>query len=84
MMGRSKSTTLNFLKDKVRNQVQNWDGRWISQAGREILVKSVVQSLPTYTMSVFLLPMHIIKEFERVISKYWWEKTQATIEKFTG
>ncbi|KAL8099525.1 hypothetical protein AgCh_031966 [Apium graveolens] len=71
MMGRSKSSTLSFLKDKVRKTIQNWDDRWISQAGREILMKSVIQSLPTYAMSVFLLPMDIIKEFERMISKYW-------------
>lgn len=72
MMGRSKSSTLSFLKDKVRKKIQTWDGRWISQAGREVLVKAVIQYLPTYAMSVFLLPMDIIKEFERMFSKYWW------------
>lgn len=70
MMGRSKSATLGFLKDRVRKTVQNWDGRWISQAGREVLVKSVAQALPTYVMFVFLIPMDIIKEFERILSKY--------------
>lgn len=61
MLGRNKSATLGFLKDKVRQKVQSWDGKWISQVGKEVLVKTVVQALPTYAMSVFLIPMNIIK-----------------------
>lgn len=72
MMGRSKSSTLGFLKDKVKKRIQSWDGRLISQGRKEVLVKSVVQSLPTYAMSVFLLPVEITKNLERVISKFWW------------
>lgn len=44
----------------------------ISQAGREVLIKNVAQALPTYAMSVFLLPMEIIKDFERSLTRYWW------------
>lgn len=44
----------------------------MSQAGREILIKNVAQALPTYAMSVFLLPLEITKDFERSLSKYWW------------
>lgn len=39
---------------------------------KNVLVKSVVQSLPIYVMSVFLILFDIIKDFERVISKFWW------------
>lgn len=72
MMGRSKVASLIFLKDKVRSKIKNWDGRWFSQAGREILVKTVVQALPTYTMSIFLLPNKIIQELESMFSEFWW------------
>lgn len=72
MMGQSKSVTLGFLKEKVRKRVLNWDGRSITEAGKEVLVKLVVQTLPTYVMNVFLVPINIIKEFKRVILKYWW------------
>lgn len=81
ILGRNKSTALGFLKDKVRQRVQSWDGRWISQAGREVLVKSVVQALPTYAMSVFLIPMNIIKDLERMISKYWWGASSTGAKK---
>lgn len=77
MMGRSKSSTLGFLKDKVKRRVQSWDGRLISQGGKEVLVKSVTQSLPTYAMSVFPLPLEITKDLERVISKFWWNSKSS-------
>ncbi|XP_074346913.1 uncharacterized protein LOC141685724 [Apium graveolens] len=72
MMKRSKSATLGFLKDQVRRKASIWDGKIISKGGKEVLVKSVIQALPTYAMSVFLLPSDITKDFERSISRFWW------------
>lgn len=56
IIGRNKSVTLGFLRKKIRQKLQSWDGKLLSQASREILVKSVAQTQPRYTMSVFLLP----------------------------
>lgn len=70
MMGRSKAEILGFIKDKVRNRLQSWDDRWFSQAGKEILVKTVVQVVPSYTMSVFLIPLKVIHDLEKLFSKF--------------
>lgn len=74
MVGRNRSVTFGFIKDKVRKRLQSWDGRFFSQGGRETLVKAVAQTLPSYAMSVFLLPIEITKDIERTISKFWWGK----------
>ncbi|KAL8148706.1 hypothetical protein AgCh_005895 [Apium graveolens] len=42
-----------------------------ADCGKEILVKSVAQTLPTYAMYVFLLPAEIHRDIERTISKFW-------------
>uniref|UniRef100_A0A803PCT2 Reverse transcriptase n=1 Tax=Cannabis sativa TaxID=3483 RepID=A0A803PCT2_CANSA len=55
-MNRNKSVMLGFLKEKMRNQIKGWDGMFLSRTGKEVLLKMVVQSLPTYAMRVFLLP----------------------------
>ena len=44
----------------------------LSQAGREILIKAVVQAIPTYTMSCFKLPVGLCTEIESLIRKFWW------------
>lgn len=36
------------------------------------MTKSVVQALPTYTMSVLQLPAGICDELKRTIRDYWW------------
>uniref|UniRef100_A0A803NLX6 Reverse transcriptase domain-containing protein n=1 Tax=Cannabis sativa TaxID=3483 RepID=A0A803NLX6_CANSA len=47
-------------------------GRMLSRAGKEVLLKSVAQALPSYAMNVFLLPVDTCKELERLMAKFWW------------
>lgn len=78
LIGRNKSGVLGFLKEKMKQRVLSWKEGWITQAGREVLIKGVAQAMPTYAMSLFLLPLEIIRDFERTLSRYWWgEKGNA-------
>jgi hypothetical protein len=48
-----------FLLESLGEYKLDWMVGWkrlLSQAGKEILIKAVVQSISTYNMSVFLLP----------------------------
>ena len=40
--------------------------------GKEILIKAVAQSIPTYTMSVFQLLMKLCDELNSMCAKFWW------------
>ncbi|KAM6571073.1 hypothetical protein CsatA_015153 [Cannabis sativa] len=71
-MNRNKNAVLRYLKDKVRQRIQSWDNKFLSCAGKEVLIKSVLQSLPSYAMNVFLLTDEICKDIERMMSKFWW------------
>ncbi|XP_060964883.1 uncharacterized protein LOC133033858 [Cannabis sativa] len=72
VMGRNKNAILGFLKDKMQKRIQSWEGRLLSKAGKEVLIKTVAQALPTYAMSVFLLPVETCNKLEGMMSKYWW------------
>ena len=54
LVGRSKYHTFSYLKDRIRKKLQGWKGKLLSRAGKEILIKAVAQSIPTYTLSVLL------------------------------
>jgi len=56
----------------VWKKLQGWKEKLLSQARREVLIKSVIQAIPAYTMSCFKLPKGLIKELEVLIRKFWW------------
>ncbi|XP_030949032.1 uncharacterized protein LOC115972957 [Quercus lobata] len=41
-------------------------------AGREILIKAVVQATPMYTMNCFKLPDSLCNELNSLIRNFWW------------
>lgn len=77
ILGRSKSVILGYLKDKVYSRIRSWEGKHMSRSGKEVLVKSVVQTLPAYTMNVFLLPFEITRDIEKSISRFWLNTSQT-------
>ena len=44
----------------------------LSQAGREVLIKAVVQAIQTYTMCCFKLPLGLCNKIEKLIRVFWW------------
>uniref|UniRef100_A0A2N9EX83 Reverse transcriptase domain-containing protein n=1 Tax=Fagus sylvatica TaxID=28930 RepID=A0A2N9EX83_FAGSY len=72
MVGRAKYKSFTQLKDRVWNKIQGWKGKLLSQAGREVLIKAVVQAIPAYTMNVFKLPKKLCADLERMVRDFWW------------
>ena len=72
MIGRSKYSSFMQLKERVWRKIQGWKGKLLFQAGREVLIKAVVQAIPTYTMNVFKLPQKLCHELEKMICDFWW------------
>ena len=72
LVGRRKYRTFSFLKDRVWKKLQGWKGKNLSIVGKEILIKAVVQSISTYTMGVFQLPVKLYEELQSMCARYWW------------
>lgn len=71
-IGKSKTEVFSYLKERLWARVQGWQEKTLSMAGREILIKSVLQAIPTYVMSCFRLPRSILDEVEKIIRGFWW------------
>ncbi|XP_074347377.1 uncharacterized protein LOC141686227 [Apium graveolens] len=76
ILGRKKSVILGYLKDRACSQVNKWNGKCISSSGKEVLIKTTAQALPTYAMNVFLLPQDITNHIEKTLASYWWKTSQ--------
>lgn len=44
----------------------------MSQAGKELLLKAMVQAIPTFAMGGFKLPIGLCRDIEMLIKKFWW------------
>ena len=46
VVGRKKKVSLNYIKERVLSKLQGWKEKLLSQSGREILLKAVMQEFP--------------------------------------
>ena len=74
LVGKNKKAIFAFIKDKTWQMINGWKMRLLSKAGKEILLKSVIQSIPSYLMSVFLIPLSLCAELERMMNSFWLGK----------
>nr|XP_051221192.1 uncharacterized protein LOC127339372 [Lolium perenne] len=69
---RSKSKAFGFLLEKVWKKIQGWKERFLSKAGKEILVKAVAQAIPIFAMSCFDLTKTFCDDLSSMVCRYWW------------
>jgi hypothetical protein len=71
LVGKSRMAAFKKLKDRVWKRLQDWKIKFLSQAGKEILIKAVIQAIP-YSMNIFLLPKTLCSEMNSLMQKFWW------------
>ena len=71
LVGHKKNESFTHIKQQVWKKLAGWEAKLLSQAGREILIKSMAQALPTYTMACFKLPLSLCHEIESMICKFF-------------
>jgi len=71
-VGRSPTSTFNFLPERMWRKIRGWNDRPLSRAGKEVMFKSVIQAIPIYVMSCFRLPAAICDKMRTTISNHWW------------
>lgn len=71
-VGRTKNGVFAYFKDRVWKNVQGWMEQCLAGSSKEILIKSVVQEIPTYSMALFKLPLGLCQHIATMIRKFWW------------
>lgn len=71
-VGRNKRSTFQCIKYREWRKLQLWKGKFFSIGGREILIKVVATTIPTYTMGI------LVKDIQGLIARYWWGGDDAS------
>jgi hypothetical protein len=70
LVGNSRMREFKNLRDKVDKRLSDWKTKFLSKAGKKVLIKAVAQAIPTYSMSIFLLPKELCKELNQLMQKF--------------
>jgi hypothetical protein len=71
-VGRSVNEAFKHIKDRVWKNIQGWIELILSVGGKGVLIKSVLQAIPTFSMSCFKLPRGLCEHINSLIRSFWW------------
>lgn len=71
-IGKNRKEAFQFITQRIKNKLESWYTKFLSPAGKEVLLKAVITDIPTYTMSCFMLPKTMIQEITKAMRKFWW------------
>ncbi|KAJ0621814.1 putative RNA-directed DNA polymerase [Helianthus annuus] len=60
------------IYDTLESRLASWKARNLSIGGRVVLLKSVLESLPVYFMSLFKAPCGVINGLEAIMRRFLW------------
>lgn len=65
-------STWDPIVRKVESRLAIWKRKLISQSGRLTLIKSVLNSLPLYCLSLFRIPVSVAKKLRQLQCRFFW------------
>ncbi|CAN1172032.1 Putative ribonuclease H protein At1g65750 [Linum perenne] len=77
VLKRSKVESFQFLEDVVAKRLQTWKGKFLSPAGMEVLLNSVVVALPVYAMGTYIIPKTTFDRINSLMANFWWGQTDS-------
>jgi len=65
MVGMDPNVVFGYIKDRVWQRISSWSSKCLSKAGREVMIKSVLQAIPSYVMHICSLLTSLISTIEK-------------------
>ncbi|GMI85899.1 hypothetical protein HRI_002259200 [Hibiscus trionum] len=74
-VGRDKKKAFADLRGRFLKCSKNWNSCKLSQGGKSIFIRSVLQALPLFAMCCFLFPKSICQELESIMARFCWQRS---------
>uniref|UniRef100_A0A2N9G1S1 Reverse transcriptase domain-containing protein n=1 Tax=Fagus sylvatica TaxID=28930 RepID=A0A2N9G1S1_FAGSY len=62
----------NPILEKLERRLSGWQKLYLSKGGRLTLLKSTLSSLPTYFLSLFTIPISVVRRIEKLQRDFLW------------
>lgn len=73
--GRARSAGLAWIKERVLGKIEGWKENLLHMAGKEVLIKAVLQAIPLYAMPILRFPINLCKSICSEIARFWWSSS---------
>jgi hypothetical protein len=68
---------LQPLVDKIIKRIAWWRGKLLTQAGRLVLIKTCIASIPIYLLSLFKFPKWAINLINSHMAHFLWDNYEG-------
>lgn len=62
--------------EKIGKRLEGWSKALLSCEGRYTLVKSVLNGIPIYVLSLFKIPAKVAKALEKLMRDFLWRERE--------
>ena len=69
--GKDKKAATEEIIEKVRQRLQGWKMKTLSQASKTTLISSVASSIPSYQASSLLLRKQVCNKLDSMNRNFW-------------
>lgn len=74
--GRRKREGFAFIVDRIKRRAISWSSKFLSRAGKMVMLLSVLSAVPSHAMSFFELPQALCDQIQSLLTRFWWDTTQ--------
>ena len=71
--GRKKRDLFASIIDRIVVKAVSWSTRFLSSAGKMVMLKAVLTAVPSFAMTCFLLPVGLCKMIQSALTRFWWD-----------
>eukprot|EP00253_Pinus_taeda_P017522 PITA_17522 len=67
----------HWILAKLESKLKHWSYKWLSRAGRLVLIKYVLMAIPVYWDSLTWVPKGILNSIEKLCSRFLWAGSKS-------
>ncbi|CAM8965610.1 unnamed protein product [Rhodiola kirilowii] len=72
-----KTIVLRNIEEKITRKIGDWKHKLLSSAGKEVLIKSVLQAILNYAMACFKIPLTLCRKMAGEVFRFWWSNNKS-------
>ena len=71
--GRRKKDLFAGIVDRIKQKASGWSNRFLSSAGKLVMLKSVLSPIPLHSMTCFKSPKSLTKRIQSAVTRFLWD-----------